>query len=88
MKLTDGKKTVEITIRRWDGNQWGEDWSRDYFSDANDYDEETDTYTVPDVDYCIDMANSTDQEGARCKYDLEADGYVEDEDMGVWVEEL
>ena len=70
MKLTDGRKTMEITICDWNGNSYGEDWSQEYFSAGSlPYDEETDAYLVPDVDYCVDMAMSEDEEGARCKYD-------------------
>lgn len=78
MKFTDGKRTVEITIRRWNGSSYGPDWSGEYFSDADNYDRGTDTYTVPDVDYCIEMARSTDEEGA-C---------FGDPDMCVFVDEL
>lgn len=89
MRLTDGRKTVSIAIRRWDGNQYGPDWSEDYFGiSADRYDAATDTYTVDDVDYCIDMANGTDEEGARVKYDPATDRYVEDEDVQVFVEAM
>lgn len=58
MKLTDGKRTVEITMQEWDGSQWGPDWSLDFFEAGNlEYNEETNTYTVEDVDYCIEQAN-------------------------------
>ena len=88
MKLTDGKRTVEITIRRWNGSGWDPDWSVDYFNgSALPYDLETDTYTVPDVQYCIDMANSTEEEGARCCHDWDGNPYP-DEDMCVEVVEL
>lgn len=51
MKLTDGKKTVEIKIQRWNGSGYDPDWSADYFNAGSlPYDEETDTYTVEDVD--------------------------------------
>lgn len=58
MKLTDGKRTVDITMQEWDGSQWGLDWSLDFFEAGNlEYNEETNTYTVGDVDYCIEQAN-------------------------------
>ena len=45
MKLTDGKKTVEIKIQRWNGTSYDPDWSNDFFEAGNlPYDEETDTY--------------------------------------------
>lgn len=88
MRITDGKRTVEIKIQRWNGNGYDPDWSIDYFCAGSlPYDEETDTYTVPDVDYCIDMANSTSEDGARCKYD-EAGDLVPDKDMFVFVNEI
>ena len=31
MKITDGKKTVEIRIQRWNGSGYDPDWSNDYF---------------------------------------------------------
>lgn len=88
MKMTDGKRTVDITIRHWNGSGFDPEWSNDYFNKSGlPYDAETDTYTVPDVQYCIDMAKSTDGEGACVRFDL--DGNPEpDEDMCVDVEEL
>ena len=74
MKITDGKKTVEIKIQRWNGNGYDPDWSEDYFDAGSlPYDEESGAYTVPDVDYCSDMAMSENpDEGAR--YITGADG--------------
>lgn len=80
MKITDGTKTVEIRIQKWNGSGYDPDWSNDYFSAGSlPYDGETDTYTVDDVDYCIDMAMSelTDE-----------DSEVYDEDMTVFVDEI
>lgn len=57
MKITDGKKIAEITMQEWDGSQWGLDWSLDFFEAGKlPYNEETDTYTVENVDYCIEQA--------------------------------
>ena len=76
MKLTDGKKTIEIQMKVWDkyNGGYGPDWSLDFF-DAGclHLDEETEVYTVQDVDYCIEQAN----EWAK-----------EDENNDVFVEEL
>lgn len=89
MKITDGKKTVEIKIQRWNGSGYDPDWSNDYFTaGALPYNEDTDTYTVDNVDYCIDAANSADEDGACCTYDAEAGEFVRDEDMCVFVTEL
>lgn len=77
MKITDGKKTVEIRIQYWTGSGYGPDCSKGYFGAGTlPYNEETDTYTVDNVDHCIDMANA-----ASC-------GFVRDYDMCVFVTEL
>lgn len=89
MKMTDGRRTVDITIRRWNGNGYDPDWSEDFFAvDSIGYDEQTDTHRVNDVDDCIYRAMSTNEEGARCKWDEETETYIEDIDMEVWVDEL
>ena len=73
MKLNDGKKMIEITIRRFDGTNLSPDWAEEYFyAGSLPYNEETDSYTVDDVDYCVDMAMSDPYEGAR--YITGADG--------------
>lgn len=80
MKITDGKKTVEIRIQKWNGSGYDPDWSIDYFSAVSlPYDEETDTYTVYDVDDSIDTA----------VYELtDEDSEFYDEDMRVFVDEI
>lgn len=84
MKITDGTKTVEIRIQKWNGSGYGPDWSADFFeAGCLPYDEETDTYTVEDVDYCIDMA----QTEARMTVNEDGEDVV-DEDMMVFVEEI
>lgn len=88
MKLTDGKRTVEIKIQRWNGCGYDPDWSYDYFSAGSlPYDPETDTYTVQDVDYCIDMAEDTDEYGA-CSMNDENGDPVPDPNMTVEVIEI
>lgn len=88
MKITDGKKNVEIKIQRWNGNGYDPDWSIDYFNAGSlPYDEETDTYKVEDVDYCIETANKANEDGACGKYDEKGD-LVRDEDMLVFVKEI
>ena len=89
MKLTDGKRTVEITIHRWNGSGYDPDWSQDYFgAGVLHYNEEKDAYCVDDVQYCIDMANGTDPEGACYGGEDEEGNYIADEEMCVDVEEL
>lgn len=60
MKITDGKTTANIKMHTYNINSGlSPDFSNDFF-DAGllPYDEETNTYTVPDVSYCIDQANN------------------------------
>lgn len=86
MKLNDGKKMIEISIRRFDGTNLSPDWAEDYFcSGSLPYDEETDSYTVGDVDYCVEMVMSENpDEGVR--YITGADGDpVLDESILVYV---
>jgi len=57
-RLTDGKKTVEITMYEIseEGKQLP-DWSYEFFEIGGlELDEEKDAYMVDDVDYCIDQA--------------------------------
>lgn len=61
MKLYDGKKHVEITMHLWDEREanMSPDWSNDFF-DAGCLTHDTEregTYSVNDVEYCIDQAN-------------------------------
>lgn len=54
MKLTDGKRVVEINLYEKDSMI---DGAVDYFNAGLlEYDEETDTYKVDDIDYCIGYA--------------------------------
>lgn len=84
MKMTDGKRTIEILIHRWNGSGYDPDFSADYFDAGGlPYDEETDTYTVEDVDYCIDMAeNGGEGEGARWTINSDGEAVI-DEDICV-----
>ena len=56
-RLTDGKKTVEITMQTWTGDGYTPDWSYDFFEvGALKRDEDAEAYIVRDVDYCVEMA--------------------------------
>lgn len=56
-RLTDGKRTIEITMATWDGSGWSPDWSVDFFECGGlEYDDESNAYTVDDVNYCIEQA--------------------------------
>lgn len=39
MKMTDGCKTINITMREWNGSGYGPDFSQDFFDGAR-YDHE------------------------------------------------
>lgn len=66
MKLTDGKRIIEIEMRV--GN--GPDWSADFFTaGALQYDETKDAYIVPDLDYCIDQARDWETSQGECADD-------------------
>jgi hypothetical protein len=57
IRLTDGNITAEIVMNNWDGNGWTPDWSLDFFGAGGlEYNDETDTYKVEDVEYCIEQA--------------------------------
>lgn len=58
MKLTDGKKTVEVQIIGKNGIDWAEEF---YEVGSLKYDEQADAYTVEDVDYCIEQAKDWEQ---------------------------
>lgn len=47
MELTDGKKTVYIDMRLWDGHNYSPDFASDFFDGER---------KVPDVGYCIEQA--------------------------------
>lgn len=74
MKITDGKRIVEIRMMVWENNNYSPDWSEDFFNAGTlNYDDETDAYAVADIDYCVEQA----QEWA-----------AEDENNTVAVEEI
>lgn len=58
-KLTDGKRTVEITMMTWDteGCCYDCDFSNDFFSDGIGKMDDEGTIHVPDVEYCIESAH-------------------------------
>jgi hypothetical protein len=67
MILTDGKRTVNITMRVWNGSGYDPDWSADFFNAGGlPTDEETGAKVVEDVEYCIDQAQ--DWENKRGDY--------------------
>lgn len=71
IKITDGKKTAEITMRTWEDNSYSPDWSADFFEAGSlEYDEESDTFRVQDVDYCIDQAKDWEAEAENNVVDV------------------
>lgn len=74
MKLTDGKRTIEIRMQVWEeGSGYGPDWSNDFFVAGVLPHDENFFYQVNDVDYCIDQAKEWEEE---------------DENNAVFVEEI
>lgn len=88
---TDGKKTVEIIMRSWEGGQWSPSWEEDFYDNGClEYDEERDAYSVPDVDYMIDQA--TDYKYSigdfTGNWDDDREGVTRTpDDRGIWVDD-
>ena len=62
MKMTDGRKAVEIILRACMGDYFAPDMSNDFFDVGGlrtTFDDVIgdDVYMVDDVEYCIDQAN-------------------------------
>lgn len=71
-KLTDGKKTVEITMANWTGTDYTPDWSDDFFEVGGlKLAEDCESYIVNDVDYCVSCAQ--DWEDGHWDGDEDAD---------------
>lgn len=62
MKITDGKRTVEIRMMVWNGTGYDPDWSNDFFDAGLLPRDDEDVYTVPSVEYCIDAAQDWENE--------------------------
>lgn len=78
-RLTDGMRTIEITMATWNGNGWSPDWSCDFFEVGGlEFDEKASAYKVRDIAYCIDQAN--DWKFGRGDY---CDERLDLEDMGM-----
>lgn len=56
MKLTDGKRSVEIRMMYWEGNGYSPDFSDDFFADRPHQFDDEGFCIVDDVEYCIDAA--------------------------------
>lgn len=72
MKMTDGRKMVEITMKVWnmETSGWGCDISNDFFEDVREFD--NGVAVVADVDYCVEAAEDWEN-GTGDYYDLPDD---------------
>ena len=58
-RLYDGNRLISIEVRTWTGSGYTPDWSNDLFEVGGlPYDDARDAYIVPDVAYCVDVAES------------------------------
>lgn len=88
MTITDGKRTVSITMQVWTGSQYTPDFSLDFFEAGGlPHDEENDCYRVPDVDYCVNQAEDW-KNGTGDFYDPDADEFGEEAEKTVFVDEI
>lgn len=84
MKISDGKKTIDIEIREWKGTSWGPDFSNDYFdAGALKYDADNETYIVDDVDYCIDFATDLDSDESAIYGNYNVHVFVDDVEVKI-----
>lgn len=85
MKITDGKRTVEITMHTFDGASLSPDWSSDFFEAGGlPVDNETEAYMVESVDYCVSMA----EDWKYGRGDFLEDEEVEPDTRMVFVEDV
>lgn len=79
MKLTDGKRIVEINMYYYDGENMGTDWSEEIFdAGALKRDDTTGAYIVDDVDYCIGYAEDWKNQTGDFTDNKWADDYEDD----------
>ena len=81
MKLTDGKKVVEIRMQVWNGGGYEPDWSQDFFEAGGlPTDDATGASVVDDVDYCIeqaqDWANKRGDDAEVAPWEGNQEGFV------------
>ena len=56
-RLTDGKRTIEISMNNWTENGGTPDWSADFFDvGCLSYNDDLDAYCVKNVVYCARQA--------------------------------
>lgn len=85
-RFTDGKRTLEITMKVWNGNGYDPDWSNDCFEVGGlEYDEEKEAYIVEDVDYLAEVARDWE------RGEMEGEDEVSEEEIEnrkVWIDEV
>ena len=88
-RFTDGKKTVEITMKVWNDGQYGPSWENDFFGIGSlPYNEELDAYIVDDVDYLVDQANDWHEGVGDYQDDDEGQPGHTPDDRAVFVDEI
>ena len=56
-RLDDGKNIIQVEMCVWNGRNYSEDWSNEFFEVGSlPWNDETDSYIVDDVDECVDSA--------------------------------
>lgn len=56
-RLNDGNSIIQVEMCVWNGHNYSEDWSNEFFEVGQlSWDEETDSYIVDDVELCVDAA--------------------------------
>lgn len=88
-RLTDGNKTIEVTLKVWDGNGYTPDWSEDFYGVGMlPYDEAANAYRVDNVDWCVDAA----EDWRLCRGDFadDAESYdvLHGHERCVWVDDV
>lgn len=84
MKITDGKRTVEIRMMVWTGTGYSPDWSNDFFDAGCLNCSEEGIHIVPDVGWCIEQA----QDWCNQRGDYADDGIPDPEDRYVEVSDI
>lgn len=82
-RITDGTRSIDIYMGYWLGDQYSPDFSGDFFEvsslpmDANDF------FIVPDVGYCIKMAEDWCDGRGDYSCDADDDPHFDDRTIGI-----
>lgn len=72
IRLTDGKRVVEISMMTWTGFGWSPCWAADFFVVGTlEENEDLEAFEVQDLDYCLNEAQ--DWENGIGDYDTPED---------------